>query len=98
MQSTGKGTVVFPGCRGAVRTEPRWRQAALRDASDRHRDYIPLAWRNRASEKQKSDWKMARRIEKITATRLEATHKRKAEEKMETFSERPDGFYTSLSE
>jgi hypothetical protein len=66
----------------------------LWDATGWHRDYSPLAWRNRATEEQKRrGWEMAVRIEKILCTVLDEAHKRQVEETTETLSEGPEEFY-----
>lgn len=71
----------------------------LWSATGWHRDYSPLAWRNRATDKQKSiGWEMAVRIEKIIATVLDEAHKRQTEEVMDTLSEGPEGFYRSYAD
>jgi hypothetical protein len=66
----------------------------LWDATGWHRDYSPLAWRNRATEEQKrKGWEMAVRIENILCTVLDETHKRQVEETTETLFEGPEEFY-----
>jgi hypothetical protein len=66
----------------------------LWDATGWHRDYSPLAWRNRATEEQKrKGWEMAVRIEKLLCTVLDEAHKRQVEETTETLSEGPEEFY-----
>ena len=60
------------------------------------RDYVPLAWRNRATEEQKRiGWEMAVRIEKILCTVLYEAHKRQVEEATQTLSEGSEDFYRS---
>ncbi len=67
---------------------------ALWDATGSHRDYSPLAWRNRATKEQKrKGWEAAVRIEKILCTVLYEAHRGQVEEAMDTLSERPEGFY-----
>ncbi len=69
---------------------------ALWDATGWHRDYSPVAWRNRATaEQKKRGWEMAVRIEKIIATVLDEAHGQQVEEVMEALSEGPEGFYES---
>jgi hypothetical protein len=66
----------------------------LWDATGWHKDYSPLAWRNRATEEQKRvGWGMAMRIEKILYTVLDEAHKWQVEETTETLSEGPAGLY-----
>jgi hypothetical protein len=49
----------------------------LLDATGWHRDYSPLAWRNRATEEQKRiGWEMAVRTEKVIAMVLHEAHER----------------------
>ncbi len=68
----------------------------LWDATGRHRDYSPPAWRRRATEEQKrKGWEMAVRIEKILCTVLDEAHKRQVEEVIETLFEGPEGRYKS---
>ena len=68
----------------------------LWDATGRHRDYSPPAWRNRATEEQKrGGWEIAVRIEKILCTVLQETHRKQVEEAMDTLSEGPERFYRS---
>jgi hypothetical protein len=67
----------------------------LWDATGWHRDYSPLAWRNRATEEQKrKGWEMAVRIEKLLCTVLDEAHKRQVEETTETLAEGPEEFYS----
>jgi hypothetical protein len=69
---------------------------ALWDATGWHRDYSPLAWRNRATAEQKQKgWEMAVRIEKIICAVLHQAHERQVAETMDTLSERSEGFYKS---
>lgn len=66
----------------------------LWDATGRHRDYSPPAWRNRATEEQKQvGWEMAVRIEKILCSVLNEALKRQVEETVDTLSEELEGFY-----
>ena len=49
----------------------------LWDATGCHRDYSPLAWRNKATEEQKRiGWEMAVRTEKVIAMVLHEAHER----------------------
>ncbi len=69
---------------------------ALWDATGWHRDYSPVAWRNRATEEQKrKGWEMAVRIEKILVTVLHEAHKWQVEEVMDVLAEGPEEFYKS---
>jgi hypothetical protein len=69
---------------------------ALRDATGRHRNSSPPAWRSWAKEEQKRrGWELAVRIEEIIATLLYKAHKRQVEHLMDVLFERPEGFYGS---
>jgi hypothetical protein len=67
---------------------------ALWEATGWHRDYSPLAWRNRATiEQKRKGWEMAVRIEKVLCVVLHEAHERQVEETIDTLAEEPEGFY-----